>query len=226
MNTAVSRAKLELPKSHEGALNFQPPQWYVECAARDNGISEAEARSGFEELKKFLVVASYCTWMGGFAPNKRIDGLWHSFILFTREYTEFGALLGGYIHHIPTNIQVGGRITQWRYVNTVLALRAMFGEVNLDWWDAAAFIGGQPQPDLLGELSDQGLVDLVQTAHPKVSPEDIQEAADEFRAANQMFSAEETQNWLSAAGLSVSEFQQLLTWGIQARKLKAQLTVS
>jgi hypothetical protein len=41
-----------------------------------------------------------------------------------------------------------------------------------------------------------------------------------------MFSAEETQNWLSAAGLSVSEFQQLLTWGIQARKLKAQLTTS
>ena len=57
----------------------------------------------FEELKKYL-------WMGRFGNldesvpmfSKTIDAIWHEWILFTREYTDFCQnYFGQYMHHTP-----------------------------------------------------------------------------------------------------------------------------
>jgi len=40
-----------------------------------------------------------------------LDEMWHTFVLFTREYTQFcDEYLGGYIHHVPTTVEQKQRI--------------------------------------------------------------------------------------------------------------------
>ena len=34
-------------------------------------------------------------------PSRRVDDLWHEFILFTRDYHAFCERIGGYVHHVP-----------------------------------------------------------------------------------------------------------------------------
>jgi hypothetical protein len=70
------------------------------------GVSLEDARELFEETKKWL-------WLCGtrprtmrltvFGPMKMLDEMWHTFILFTREYTEYCMEnFGFYVHHAPT----------------------------------------------------------------------------------------------------------------------------
>ncbi|HEY3804288.1 MAG TPA: hypothetical protein VGL61_16840 [Kofleriaceae bacterium] len=69
-------------------------------------VSLDDARELFDDMKKWL-------WLCGtrprsmrltvFGPMKLIDEMWHTFILFTREYTEYCQdNFGFYIHHAPT----------------------------------------------------------------------------------------------------------------------------
>ena len=87
------------------ALSYENEE-IVENFRANYGVSLDEARELFEETKKWL-------WLCGtrprsmrltvFGPMKMLDEMWHTFLLFTREYTEYCQdNYGFYIHHAPT----------------------------------------------------------------------------------------------------------------------------
>ncbi len=87
------------------ALSYENEE-IVESFRANYGVTLDAARELFEECKKWL-------WLCGtrprsmrltvFGPMKMLDEMWHTFILFTREYTEYCTEnFGFYIHHAPT----------------------------------------------------------------------------------------------------------------------------
>jgi hypothetical protein len=77
-----------------------PMKKILERYCSEKSVSMKVAREQERELKRFLIL---------FAINKQklgmrsdLDELWHTFILFTREYTDFcNEIAGFYIHHNP-----------------------------------------------------------------------------------------------------------------------------
>jgi len=82
------------------ALSFVPPALLIPKYANEYGVSEDEAADLFEETKKFLVKS---VQGGEHTPTRRLDMMWHMFILFTEDYHNFSSHLGGYVHHRPTS---------------------------------------------------------------------------------------------------------------------------
>lgn len=70
--------------------------------ATEQGVPTEDAEAVFQETKKFLGV---CAQSGGgedYAPSKEQDAMWHLFILYTRDYTQFcSTFFGAYLHHVP-----------------------------------------------------------------------------------------------------------------------------
>jgi hypothetical protein len=76
--------------------------------AKTYGISREASADIFEQVKKFLWLANHRRLAGfdkGLAidmPIVVIDEMWHNFVLFTKEYTEFCTrFFGHYLHHAP-----------------------------------------------------------------------------------------------------------------------------
>lgn len=68
--------------------------------ARDYELPLDVAAEHFTELMKFLFVCA--TYKGSFSPTQTIDNVWHTFILFTKEYDSFcKEYFGKFIHHNP-----------------------------------------------------------------------------------------------------------------------------
>jgi hypothetical protein len=65
-----------------------------------HGWSEDHARECFEDTKRYLFL---CAKTGKpLVPSKKIDEMWHNFILFTMDYEEFcRTRLGRFMHHRP-----------------------------------------------------------------------------------------------------------------------------
>jgi len=96
--TKVSLERLqdyELPDGVYERLKQKPPF---------NKMPEEEIRNCVEEFKKFisLLVINRDNNRRLEMISPVIDEIWHSFILFTKEYREFcGQVIGEYIHHEP-----------------------------------------------------------------------------------------------------------------------------
>jgi hypothetical protein len=72
----------------------------VRRIARDEHIRKRTAGRRFVEMLKFLDVCAQAKKT--VSPPARIDGAWHCFILFTREYAEYcQRRFGRFIHHEP-----------------------------------------------------------------------------------------------------------------------------
>jgi hypothetical protein len=72
----------------------------VKKYAQEYEVSIPVATERFEELKKFLFICA--TKEGNFSPSFVIDDIWHTFILFTKDYANFcNDYLGKFIHHAP-----------------------------------------------------------------------------------------------------------------------------
>ena len=74
--------------------------------AADHGVSLVDAREIFVETKRWL-------WLCATTPvsihlvgeARAIDSMWHTFIIFTREYADFcERYLGAFVHHRPRTI--------------------------------------------------------------------------------------------------------------------------
>jgi hypothetical protein len=83
------------------ALNF--PLTHIAARYQQiSGVSHSELLHHERELKRYLVLRSRVN--GATLPTpKAIDQLWHVFLLYTREYSEFCDTLGGFIHHVPSD---------------------------------------------------------------------------------------------------------------------------
>lgn len=97
--------------------------------ARDHGVSIDHASEVFEEAKRFLVLGRLVG--AQLAPSPEVDEMWHSWILYTKDYHQFCDKLGGYIHHkpIPT-----GSPAQPPLEPTIALLEAAYGAADPRFW--------------------------------------------------------------------------------------------
>jgi hypothetical protein len=98
----VDRRSGVLTTRHQDALKFAAP-FVLDRLVQDRTVdSLAEAAELFTEVKKYLVLCDAAPGRSFGMHSARVDAAWHAFILFTAEYTEFGArCCGNYIHHAP-----------------------------------------------------------------------------------------------------------------------------
>lgn len=99
-------------------LNFEPPEAILQRYELDYPNNNLIAQQAFIELLKFLWLVAKHGQEKNYINEKsldfdfmlhaemaEIDDMWHTFILFTREYTDFcNHYFGHYIHHVPTPI--------------------------------------------------------------------------------------------------------------------------
>jgi hypothetical protein len=68
---------------------------------------EAEAHALFREVKRFLVLARSNDDALWDMYSRRVDEVWHQFVLFTREYIQFCMrFFGSYVQHRPHSTRI------------------------------------------------------------------------------------------------------------------------
>jgi len=83
------------------ALDF-PFTHIIQRYQKDYGVSLKTALEHERELKRFLIISAenHPDILGMFSPE--VDNLWHTFLLFTKEYHKFCYdILGQFMHHVP-----------------------------------------------------------------------------------------------------------------------------
>src|SRR5436190_805556 len=71
---------------------------------KDYGVSDETAKIHERELKRFLIISAENHPKGTDMFSSEIDDLWHTFLLFTKDYEKYcKEILGGFIHHVPKN---------------------------------------------------------------------------------------------------------------------------
>jgi hypothetical protein len=70
---------------------------------KDTGVSARVAREHERELKRYLALcATRPRGAPGYPMAGPVDALWHTFLLFTREYADFCEKVAGhFLHHVP-----------------------------------------------------------------------------------------------------------------------------
>lgn len=93
--------------------------------------SAVEARDDFI---KFVSLSFILDETEAAIPSKAVDGFWHSFLLFSRKYSQWCESIwgaGGFLHHEP------GHRSDGSWERTVSLVGDTFGELNVDWKDQA-----------------------------------------------------------------------------------------
>jgi hypothetical protein len=81
------------------ALSFENPD-IVTKFCEEHSIDEITGNQYFQEVKKFLYLCANTT--DRLAPSAELDKIWHTFILFTKEYRQYcQQFLGKFIDHVP-----------------------------------------------------------------------------------------------------------------------------
>ena len=111
------------------ALAHEPPDFMIQRFVSAHGYTDSAARSLFDETKKFLVANRVLGVK--MAPSEPVDQMWHSWILFTKDYYAFCEALGGYIHHLPIPV---GSPDQPPLDPTIEVMRAAYGSVDEALW--------------------------------------------------------------------------------------------
>ncbi|MGV1905722.1 glycine-rich domain-containing protein [Agrobacterium cavarae] len=70
---------------------------------REEGLSPDIAQAHRRELLRFLALCATATNHGkSYGMTGAVDELWHTFVIFTREYADFcEAVAGRFLHHVP-----------------------------------------------------------------------------------------------------------------------------
>ena len=77
----------------------------IDRCQKDFGYSDQDMIVLEKELKRFLILAAINDRSVGMY-SKYVDDLWHTFILFTKEYAAFcNKFAGRFIHHLPITDQ-------------------------------------------------------------------------------------------------------------------------
>jgi hypothetical protein len=102
----------------------------------EHDVSEQTADDYFMELKKFLYLCANTNQT--LAPSVEIDKIWHTFILFTKEYRNYCTqFLGKFIDHVPEvdqEEQVDIMPKENCLLNTLELYKLVFGDINNDVW--------------------------------------------------------------------------------------------
>jgi hypothetical protein len=138
------------PKSRARELLIQQPELGSKIA-QATGANSSDCEVGLQETLKFLILAHEsqdhaCT------PSRRVDLVWHEFILFTRLYAKFcDTHFGRFIHHEPAAL---GQSCSVPYQHTLKLYRKKFGALHSDWWDSVR-----------DDAADCGMCDTMREIH-------------------------------------------------------------
>lgn len=93
---------------------------------KDYELPREVAEEHEKELKRYLALNAINP-PKAYGMRGQVDEIWHTFLLFTKEYQRFCKEVGGkFIHHIPnTHLSVPERST---YFNTLEDYKEIFGE--------------------------------------------------------------------------------------------------
>lgn len=114
------------------ALGYENPD-IVEKFCSEYDIEPDLGKEYFVEIKKFLYLCASTSET--LAPSAEIDKIWHSFILFTKDYRQYCLqFLGKFIDHVP-EVKKDNSPPKENYLqNTIVAYESEFGELNNDVW--------------------------------------------------------------------------------------------
>ena len=88
-------------RSHAQAILKRHPV-LLDKISVSTGLEKLDVEELFEEVLKYLFVASITSPSHGLPPSVLVDKAWHEFILHTRVYSEFCQNeLGKFVHHVP-----------------------------------------------------------------------------------------------------------------------------
>lgn len=106
--------------------------WFVAERLRGEGLSDEKVESGITEFKKYIALFALGYEELGMISHE-VDDVWHSFILFTEEYTKFcQGVFGRYIHHAP-NTSRSPHLSRKCVVNFTDAYTHVFGPLPGIW---------------------------------------------------------------------------------------------
>lgn len=111
------------------AMAHPPQDFLIEKFCADGAFTPDEARELFDECKRFLIAGQLLDV--SLAPSLHVDNMWHAWILFTMDYTEFCNKVGSYIHHRPIP---KGNPEQPPLDPTVKIMQAAYGELSDRFW--------------------------------------------------------------------------------------------
>ncbi len=111
------------------AMRFKM-QKVLERYAEEYQSNLEDAKRLERELKRYLIlVALWPRKHYGMAGG--VDGLWHTFLLFTQLYSRFCERVAGqFLHHTPADIESAGELREFKrdYANFHKDYEAVFGE--------------------------------------------------------------------------------------------------
>ncbi len=87
----------------KGILDY-PMDDIIKRCQKDHNYTNEDMIILEKELKKYLILSALITNNGSGVGmySKDVDNLWHSFILFTKDYADFcSKFCNHFIHHIP-----------------------------------------------------------------------------------------------------------------------------
>src|SRR5688572_13990119 len=118
-------------KPVEDIMNFQHER-LLRRYSLDFGVPLHESERCFEALKQFMIV---CAVKPGYkVTSEPIDRMWHTFLLFTKDYRNFCEdNLGIFINHEPFETP-----SPEAYLETRSFAKAFFGRLDEDLWSVNA----------------------------------------------------------------------------------------
>ena len=110
---------------------FEAPYLQEKLLTDRKFASEQEYDVAFNEFKKYAALSTENDENLAMT-SKKVDSLWHQFILFTPQYQKFcKEELGGFLHHVPNTSFTP---TSKRSIeNFIKAYQAAFGDLNPIW---------------------------------------------------------------------------------------------
>jgi hypothetical protein len=110
--------------------------------AKDHGVSIKVARELFDECKRWLWL---CAHQAEHHPKQEplvlfneaapIDAMWHTFLLFTHDYSEFcEKYLGRFVHHVPNTRAIARSLRKARLRETFEYIYDHLGAATLTKW--------------------------------------------------------------------------------------------
>jgi hypothetical protein len=84
----------------QNVMNYEMPH-IIARYCKDYNVSLEQAKLYEVELKRYLILAADDDEAVGMM-SKEVDDLWHTFLLFTKDYQAFcNDMFGTFIHHVP-----------------------------------------------------------------------------------------------------------------------------
>jgi hypothetical protein len=121
-------------------LAFDAP--YLEQKLCKNYLAQSaeEAARLFRELKRYLFLSQLHTAHDIPMFSVRVDEVWHQFVLFTAEYSDFcQRCIGSFLHHVPNEApepkDATAPLPELPFVDFRAAYERWFGPLADDWFD-------------------------------------------------------------------------------------------